>query len=155
MKFRFVAALLWLIPSLAFARQGYNPNDFFQNTYSALIDPSTGTVCTASTPCSILSTGGGGGGYTKPYQYTPIAGSQYGLSVTTATGLTVPTGALYATIIIEGGQVRYSSTTTPTASAGMLLQPGGPYSFSISPLSSLKFIDATGSTATLDVEYSQ
>jgi hypothetical protein len=36
--------------------------------------------------------------YTKPSQYTPIAGSQYGLSVTTATGLTVPTGALYATI---------------------------------------------------------
>ena len=89
---------------------------------------------------------------TKNAQYTPVTGSQYGLSVTTLTTLTVPTGAAVATVIVEGSSVRYSTTGTPTATSGMLLAAGGPYTFNV-PLSSLTFIATSGSSTTIDVEY--
>ena len=91
--------------------------------------------------------------YTKVGPYQILPGSQYGLVLTTATALTVPQGALFATVIVETGSVRYSSTATPTATSGMLLTIGGPYTLAINPLSAVTFIDATGSSGTIDVEY--
>lgn len=87
--------------------------------------------------------------------WTPVSGAQYGLTVASSTALTVPTGATYATVTVEGGTVRYTSdgATTPTATVGM-----GPFvvgsflQLNINPLSNLKFIQSAG-TATLDVEY--
>ena len=104
---------------------------------------------TGAIPVYFPGTGGGG---TPPYLYTPLGSPQYGLSVTNATALTVPTGATIASVVVEGGSVRYSTISTPTATSGMLLAAGGPYTFNV-PLSSLTFIATSGSSTTIDVEY--
>ena len=133
-----LAFLLFAAPAMAAPLQPYNPNSTFGYDFVIPTDPNTGQMCIGST-CP----------------YTPLAGSQYGLALTTVTSLTVPSGAVFATITVETGSVRYSSTGTPTATSGMLLTVGGPYTMAINPLSVVKFIDATASTGTIDVEYFQ
>ena len=126
MKIRFFAALLWLIPSLALARQGYNPNDFFQNTYSSLIDPSSGTVCTASTPCSFLSITGSGGTvnqgtagtsaqawYNQLVQGGSLVGSGNGLYVQQSTALPAGTNAIGTVTTPDALQSPSASFTRP------------------------------------------
>lgn len=51
------------VPALAQSNnQTFNPGGSFTQTYSVLSDPSTGKLCTAAAPCSILASSGGGGG---------------------------------------------------------------------------------------------
>lgn len=90
-----------------------------------------------------------------PYQATPVAGSQFGLTCASSTSLTVPAGALQAIVSIEGGSVRYThdGVTTPTSTVGHLLTSGTfePF-YGAAILANLKFIQASG-TVTLNVSY--
>jgi hypothetical protein len=89
----------------------------------------------------------------KPYVYTPIGTSQYGVALTAAEGLTVPEGANYAQITIETGNVRWTDDgTTPTATEGHLWYPGN--YFVSENLAALKFIQqSSGTPATMSVSY--
>jgi hypothetical protein len=94
---------------------------------------------------------------TGPYAYTPLSPSQNGLTVASATALTIPTGATYAVVCIEGAAIRYTwdGTTTPTASVGSPIAAGSCAPFSgAAILANLKFIQVTA-TATIDVEYAK
>jgi hypothetical protein len=54
----------------------------------------------------------------------PLAGGQYGLSTTTSVGLTLPAGAAFAQITVEGQSIRLRDDgTAPTSSVGQ-----GPFS---------------------------
>lgn len=101
-----------------------------------------------------LRVSGAGASSAAPYTYTkPTSpGDQLGLAVVTATSLTVPAGAKYATITVEGNAVRWRDDgTSPTASVGTLVQAGTSFTYS-GPLSAIQFIQ-TAATATLDVNY--
>ena len=92
-----------------------------------------------------------------PYSYTNLTPSQNALGVVSATSLTVPTGATYAVVCVEGAGVRWTwdGTTTPTSSVGTPIASGQCAAFSgASILAALKFIQQTA-TATLDVEYAR
>ena len=92
-----------------------------------------------------------------PYAYTPLGPSQNSLGVVSSTALTVPSGAAYATICVEGANVRWTwdGTTTPTASVGSPIASGQCSAFSgAGILANLRFIQQSA-TATLDVEYAK
>jgi hypothetical protein len=113
--------------------------------------------CSPSAPLPVTIQSGGGGS-AAPYQYTPLVGSQHALVITTATSLTVPSGAKYASVIAVGGAVNYDPTanlsggSAPTSAVGTPLAAGSQL-FIQGSLSAYEFIDATGSTAKLDVTY--
>ena len=91
---------------------------------------------------------------TKPGGYLPLGGAQFALSVSSATALTVPTGAVWATICVEGQAVRYRDDgTNPTASTGMPIASGACIAYA-GNLAAIKFIAQTGSP-TIDVIYYQ
>jgi hypothetical protein len=86
--------------------------------------------------------------------WSPVAGSQEALGVATATALTVPAGATFATISVETQSVRFRCDgTAPTATTGTLI-PANTLAFilQVTPLTACQFIQ-TAPTATLDVEY--
>jgi hypothetical protein len=92
-----------------------------------------------------------------PYSYTNLTPSQNALGVANATALTVPTGATYAVVCVEGAGVRWTwdGTTTPTANVGSPVASGSCLAFSgASILAALKFIQQSA-TATIDVEYAK
>ena len=96
-------------------------------------------------------------GPNPPYNYTPVSPGQFGVTVASSTGLTIPSGALQAVISVEGNSVRYTydGTTTPTASVGHLLTAGQAIQFSgMTLLANLKFIQVAA-TATLNVSYTK
>lgn len=119
-------------------------------------------------PAEVLAfvTGGSAGGWTlqyvgpnnplpvtsgAPYKGTPLGYQQLSVS-SSASGLTVPTGATFCVISVEGEPVRWRDDgTTPTSTVGMPLQVGQQLSYSAS-LSAIEFIAQTGS-ATLDIAY--
>lgn len=87
-----------------------------------------------------------------PYP-TPMAGTaQHNLAITSSTGLTVPQGAVYATVQAATATVKYTTDgTTPTSSVGMTLAVGAGLGIPGQTLmTSIRFISATG---TLDVEF--
>ncbi len=88
-----------------------------------------------------------------PYPYTPLPPGQHGLSLSSATKLTVPAGASYAVVQANGGAVKYTTdgATTPTTSLGMTFASGATIYLS-GPLMLANF-QAIASAATLDVEY--
>lgn len=64
-----------------------------------------------------LVTSGGGGGSSAPYVYTPLGYQQ--ITISGATILTPPAGALYAFITIETAPIRYRDDgVAPTATVG-------------------------------------
>lgn len=70
-----------------------------------------------------------------------------------AKGLTPPEGATYAVVQVNGGSVRYLRDDDPTASVGMVLYATGTIVVSGAELDTIRFINLTGSTSILDVEY--
>jgi hypothetical protein len=87
-----------------------------------------------------------------PYP-TPLAGTaQHNLAITSSTGLTVPSGAVYATVQALTATVKYTTDgTTPTSSVGMTLAAGNSLGVPGQTLmTGIRFISATG---TLDIEY--
>jgi hypothetical protein len=86
---------------------------------------------------------------------TPVGTMQAALGVASATSLTVPAGASYAVVCVEGAAIRYTvdGSTTPTASTGMPVSSGQCLSLSGTvALANFKAIQQTA-TATLDVSY--
>lgn len=90
-----------------------------------------------------------------PTPYVPLAPGQYGLSVTSATALTAPAGARYATVCAENAAVRYTTDgqTQPSSSVGVPLASGSCVALS-GPQAIANFF-AFSSSGTLDVEYFQ
>jgi hypothetical protein len=72
-------------------------------------------------------------------------------SLAAATALTPPTDATFALVQVQDGVVRYRPDgVDPTASVGMLLYATAPAT-PFSTFTGLKFINATGSTALLNI----
>lgn len=111
-----------------------------------LVDPSTGVPIpqrgSTATPLSVAQRGG----------FASAGAGQYGVGLTSATSLTVPTGATIAQICVAGGTANYRDDgTAPTASVGIPWGAGcAAYG---GPLATVQFINQTGSTATLSVSY--
>ena len=87
-----------------------------------------------------------------PYPTPMIGTAQHNLAITTSTGLTVPQGAVYATVQAATATVKYTTDgTTPTASVGMTLVAGN--SLGVPGQTLMKAIRFISSSGTLDVEY--
>jgi len=86
----------------------------------------------------------------------PLLGSQFGLTVASATKLTYPAGTVTAICTVEGQSVRYADDgTTPTTTVGTLVPIGGIVTIRLALMSSasnVQFIQ-TSATATLDCMY--
>ena len=109
---------------------------------------------------------------TKSGPFTPLCPEQHNLAITTATGLTLPTGIssarggscvtqtvtpLLAVVCAKNGTVNYtlSGSDTPTTSVGSQLFSGSCISLiGINEMNKFQGIAATGG-ATLDVTYAQ
>lgn len=107
-----------------------------------------------------LITGSGAGTSNAPYIFTPKANQQTLVLSGSAQGLTVPTGAKYADFFPEGAPgtnnkcLRYRDDgTNPTASVGSGLDPDQLLLGYSGSLSAIKFINATGATCTLTINY--
>lgn len=89
----------------------------------------------------------------SPGAYGPL-GYQQITSLSSATALTVPTGAQVAIVTAESQAVRFRDDgTNPTASVGMPIASGQSYTFNrADELAKLKFIEQTAS-ATINVSY--
>jgi hypothetical protein len=88
-----------------------------------------------------------------PFPYIPLSPGQHNLAPTSAAGLTIPTGARYATICASTATVRYTTdgTTLPTSSVGMPLSGGA--CMNLSGAIVLANFRAFATSGTLDVEY--
>ncbi len=75
-------------------------------------------------------------------------------SLSAATGLTIPSGATRAFIVVEGRAVRWRDDgVDPTPTVGMLLGVGEELNYNfVTSLSSIKFIEQTAG-AVLDISY--
>jgi hypothetical protein len=80
-------------------------------------------------------------------------GYQQITSLSSATALTVPTGAQYALIVCEVANVRWRDDgSAPTASVGMLLATGSTLIYEVGNLALIQFIQVS-SGAILNVSY--
>ena len=92
-----------------------------------------------------------GGSSPPPYEGTPLGYQQIAASGAVQT-LTVPGGATYATVVVEGADARWRDDgVAPTTSIGMPIYSGTPTQFS-GDLTTLKFI-AQSSTSTYNISY--
>ena len=109
-----------------------------------------GLLLLASTPVFAAAVG------PAPPPQVPLAGSQFGLSVNTATKLTFPTGTTVAVCTVESQSVRYADDgTVPTASVGTLVQIGSVVTIRLLPMTAASNVQFIGTTsgATLDCMY--
>lgn len=120
-------------------------------------DSSSGLPCWVGTT-STCGTGSSSGG-SAPYAYTPVAGGQYGLTVASATSLTVPTGALFAFVQAVNSCVNWrpSSDGAPTTTVGQSLCPGALMLLSGTFLTTAEFIvqGSPGTAPVLNVGYAK
>jgi hypothetical protein len=90
-----------------------------------------------------------------PYAYTPLPPGQHNLSPTSATALTIPVGARYATVCASAAAAKYTTdgATAPTATIGQPLPAGSCVSLSgPAVLANFRVVSASGA---LDIEYFQ
>lgn len=179
------AALLFLtlaVPDVAIAQSspslatvvaacGTPPNTYAANQNRPITQDTTGKLC---------DSGGGGGGGTSNVNITQVggnavtttipvsagsvtavAGTQVGLSIATATALTVPAGAMLAIINAQGannpsGICLYwrDDGTNPTNSAGQALSALATLNYKVAALP-IKLIAASGATCTATISYFQ
>lgn len=141
---KLLVLIFMLIPTLASAYTQRNP------CYGPSANSSSCIGVTTDTPLPVIGQGGVG-----PYSYTPLTPMQSGLTVATATSLTVPSGATYAVVCARGQNVNYTTDgiTTPTISVGMqLLQNQCVNIVGATVIANFKAIQQSA-TATLDVSY--
>ena len=104
--------------------------------------------CSSSSPVTVTA---------QPYSFTPLTPDQHNLAITTSTALTIPAGALFASVCAKGNSVNYTfdGTTTPTVSIGNPLAQGQCI-FLSGPLVLANFLAIQqAATATLDVAYTK
>jgi len=97
---------------------------------------------------------GGGGGSTPvaPYQSTKL-GYQQIASTSALQTLTVPTGATFCLVSVEGADARWTDDgTTPTTTTGMPIYAGTTIQFSGS-LNALQFIAQAAGPCTYNISY--
>lgn len=147
------AAIALLVGVLASGARAQQANEYWFNGTSGVSCPSCWTPVSPSTPLVVTSAGSN----------QPASPMQSQLSVTTAATvtLTIPTGAVYATIGLRQGAascINYSTdgSTTPTTGAtgnGKQICAGQTVSYSGAKyLSNFQAIATTATTA-IDVEY--
>lgn len=107
-----------------------------------------------STGSSFYNAVGGGGGSGPPYGATPKGYAQIALTNSAAVGLgTIPSGATFAYIIVEGADARFRDDgANPTTAAGMPVYAGQEYLFA-GDLSVAKFISQQAAGSTLNVSF--
>ena len=155
---KFIAFILGLLlfSTVANAQSQRNPC-YDPNIVDTQYQNCVGVGVSTPFPVQIESGGNNPGAGSQPYNYTPLTPGQYGLSITSSTPLTIPTGALQAVVCAAGNNVNYTydGTTTPTALVGLPLLTGQCIQFSgATVLANLKFIQ-TAATATLNVGYTK
>ncbi len=91
-----------------------------------------------------------------PFPFTPLGPGQYGVSIATATGLTIPAGARYVNVCADGQPMRYTTDgqTTPTAGGTGVYVANGSCVLLEGPkvIANFKAITTTAG-GTLDAEY--
>lgn len=117
----------------------------------------------AQTPCFVPygpPGGAGSGTIAIPYSYTALAGGQYNQSATSATPLTIPTGAVYARICAITGAFNFVDSTNGTPTTGTAPAVGTPLSAGscileqgATVLSAFQLINAVASTGTWTAVY--
>lgn len=120
----FLAALLFAglaraqVSAIVVSACGTPPQTYSPGQFVPITIDTTGHIC---------DTGGGSGGSTTPYSYTHVAGAQFSLAANTATTLTVPATATFASVQVGVSAANYSTdpTTAPTTSAGTTIYTGG------------------------------
>ena len=92
---------------------------------------------------------------TIPFAYIPLSPGQHNVAPVSATALTIPNGARYATLCASSATLRYTTdgTTTPTSTLGMPLAAGS--CVALSGAAVLANFKAFSYSATFDVEYFQ
>lgn len=143
MKKILLTLFLILAPSTAFADSQRNPCYYNVN----------GGCTPVATTAPLPVTNPGAAGSTT---WTPASPDQHGLTVVASTALTVPTGSTYAVVCSKGGSANYTTdgATTPTGTVGTALAQGACIGFAgVATLSNLRFIQQSGNTSTLDVNY--
>ena len=89
-----------------------------------------------------------------PGQYGLSIGYQQMTSLSSATAPTVPAGSLYALVQAEAVDCRWRDDgTAPSGTVGMLLSAGAPQGFTGGQLSTVQFIQTSGGTAKINIEY--
>ncbi len=86
----------------------------------------------------------------------PLSPSQHGLTIASATSLTVPAGTNYAVICAKGGAANWEvdGATTPTGSSGTALSQGQCVAiFGSKSVQNFQAIQQSGNTTTLDVNF--
>ena len=91
--------------------------------------------------------------YGSPYPYAVAGPEQHNLTVTSATGLAVPTGTTYAIVQAKTASVNYTldGVTTPSGTVGITLAAGSAVSLSGAKL--IANFQAFSATGTLDVQF--
>jgi hypothetical protein len=145
-------------------------SDLYGSAYYLHVDPSTAasdgaTYGSAAVPQVNVGAGKGSDGLVHPIAmdaggnqfvksgiFASTGASQFGLSVATATSLTVPGGSLFAEICVETASVRYRDDgTAPTATVGIPVAVSTCFQYA-GPLAAVQFIAQSGSP-TIDVSY--
>ena len=110
-------------------------------------------VILVNTTYDFYTAAGSSGGAAAPYQATPLGYEQI-TNLSAAVGFaSVPTGATFAYVEVEGANVRWRDDgTNPTASVGMPVYAGSAPTLFSGDLAALKFIQVVA-TATLNVSF--
>lgn len=144
---RCMALALVLAPTLAWAQVG---GMYWQCQAPSSSNPQ-GTYCPVNNSYPLPTTAGTLGGI-------PVTGTQRGLSIASATGFTIPTGATVAVVQAQGtnntgGQCLFwqDDGTNPTTTAGQALANG--QSVTVIASSGFKMIQANTATCTATVSY--
>ncbi len=90
-----------------------------------------------------------------PYDFLPVGVGQHNIALATATPLTTPQGAVFATVCATTAAVRYTTdgVTTPTPTLGQPLAAGS--CVALSGAKVLSNFRAASAGGVLDVEYFQ
>lgn len=93
-----------------------------------------------------------GGGLDQVGTAATSTGYQQLTSLSSAAGVSVPAGSTYCIAIAEGGSVRYRGDgSAPTATIGVPMAVGQPFSFRLLSFTSLQFIQVSA-TASVDFD---
>jgi hypothetical protein len=111
------------------------------------------TICASAQAQQPSSVSGAPPTAILPYPYAPLPPGQHNVTLTSATPLTTPAGAVVAIVCAQTSNVTYTTdgVTTPSASVGMQLYAGS--CVSLTGAAVLANFNAFSSSGTLDIEY--
>lgn len=141
------------IPFQAQAQQQFDPGGKARNSNYCM------TTVPGDTPCPAAGGTQASPSIVAPAAVAALAGTQTGLSIATATALTVPTGATIALIQAQGTNNTSGAClfwrddgTNPTNSTGSQMAAGASMFYKVTSLP-IKLIAASGATCTATISY--